>query len=297
MLPVPAGAGEAYGITTRSLLAYDTAAERLGALVGEHQTDVATARHALALAFVLAGRLPRQLEFGRRAANAIAFDPLAPDVLDQLGIRSDAASHAVRALQATGILWPDDTSRMTLAADALVPHALEAAERGALPALLSVSDISARLDAVIPVTTRGTRERKSTAWFVLAAVAAGAAIQEWVPLAAGAFRAPIACDTSGVTKALAACVEAGVLERHQRAGETTRYRFATPAAATARPGSPAPTSPVTPVAASSAAAIACVVEINGARINLVRGAELTVDAGQACRITRDANGVTRVIVE
>lgn len=296
MLPVPAGTGEAYGITTRSLLAYDTAAERLGALVAEHQTDVATARHALALAFVLAGRLPRQLEFGRRAANTIAFDPLAPDVLDQLGIRSDVASHAVRALQATGILWPDDTSRMTLAADALVPLALEAAEREGLPALLSISDTSARLDAVIPVTTRGTRERKSTAWFVLAAVAAGAAIQEWVPLAAGAFRAPIACDASGVTKALAACVEAGVLERHQRAGETTRYRFATPAAASPAPVAPTPATPGA-APAQGAAAIACVVEINGARINLARGAELTVDAGQSCRITRDANGVTRVIVE
>lgn len=299
MLPVPAGAVEAYGSGARSLLSYATVAERLGALVEEHRTDVASARHALALAFVLAGRLPRQLEFGRRVANTIAFDPLAPDVLYQLGVRSDTAVQAARALEATGVLWPDDTGRTTLAADVLVPAALDAAERGALPTLLDVHDISARLDAVIPLTTRGTRERKATAWFAVAAIAAGSVSQEWVPLSASAFRPPLACDASGVTKALTSCVEAGVLERHQRAGETARYRFPSPMAQATQPIPPlsAPTTAAATTSAPAPDAIACVVEIHGARINLVHGAELTVDASQPCRITRDANGVTRVIIE
>lgn len=84
-LPVLAGARETRASGPRSLLHYDLVVERLGALVVEGRADAATARHAVALAFVLACRLPRHLEFGGRPATAIALDPGSADVLGVIG--------------------------------------------------------------------------------------------------------------------------------------------------------------------------------------------------------------------
>lgn len=298
-LPVLDGAREARGSGPRSLLHYDLVAERLGALVAERRTDAATARHAMALAFVLACRLPRHLEFGRRPATAIPLDPGSADVLGDLGLRADVATSALAALEATGVVWPDDIGLVTLAGDALVPLVTEAAERRSLPHLLDIGDVSARLDVVIPMTTRGSRERKSGAWFVLATIAAAAAHREWVGLAAGAFRAPLSFEASGVTKAIGSCVEARILERYQRPGETAQYRFIPVVPVVARSASPLlePTHANSP-AASVNEAPACVVEINGAILNLARGAELTVESGMRCRVTRDPEtGAMRVVVE
>lgn len=299
-LPALVGSREARRSGPRSLLNYQLVVERLGALVAEHQTDAATARHAVALAFILACRLPKHLEFGRRAASDIALDARSTDVLGEVGLKADAVSSAVTALQATGVVWPDGSGRVTLAADALIPMATESAERRELQQLLDVSDISARLDAVIPTTTRGSRERKSGAWFVLAAIADAGTQRDWVALAAGAFRAPLSFDATGVSKALASCVEAAILERCQRPGETAQYRFGSEVdrysslhsaplserAAARLPTNPPEESP------------ACVVDINGATLNLARGAELTVESGMRCRVTRDPKtGATRVLVE
>ncbi len=295
ILPLPGGSVEAGGFHPRSLLQYGILAERIGALVDERRTSEVVARHAIALAFVLSNRLPRHLEFRRRPITELAFDPLGADVLDILGLKIEATRSAVDALRATGVLWSDETDRMTFGGESLSQLAPQDTDREIFTHLLDIAEISPRLDTVIPMTTRGSRERKAGVWFVLAALAADAVDREWIPLAANAFINPLAFESGSVTKAIKSCVDAGILQRNQRPGQTAQYRFIT---AIETVSLEQRRSPLQSVIANPETIPAYVLEINGAKINLAPGVELTIESGMHCRVSRDpVTGATRMIIE